>query len=74
MLVGLSYENFSYWWCWVHGHNVALYLRERGFDVVALDSLEGSTEFAVNRLRQYNISIIRIDVKSLNKIIRVNAF
>ena len=31
-----------------------------------MDSLERSTEFAVNRLRQYNIPIIRIDVKSLN--------
>ncbi|WP_460173716.1 hypothetical protein [Vulcanisaeta sp. JCM 14467] len=30
-----------------------------GFDVVTLDSLERSTEFAVNRLKRYGIHIVK---------------
>lgn len=44
------------------GHNTAIYLRERGVEVVVLDSLERSTEYAVRRLRDAGVSIIRGDV------------
>ncbi len=47
------------------GHNLAIYLAERGFDVTVLDSLERSTEFAVNRLRERGIPIIKADIRNL---------
>ncbi|MEM1607684.1 MAG: NAD-dependent epimerase/dehydratase family protein [Ignisphaera sp.] len=45
------------------GHNLALYLAERGFDVVVLDSLERSTSFALERLRGRGIPILKVDAR-----------
>ena len=48
------------------GHNLAIGLAEKGFDTVALDSLERSTEFAIGRLKQYGISIVKGNAKAIS--------
>ena len=48
------------------GHNLTLYLAERGFDVTVLDSLERSTGFALERLRGRGIPVLEADVRSFN--------
>ncbi|WP_054843901.1 NAD-dependent epimerase/dehydratase family protein [Vulcanisaeta souniana] len=48
------------------GHNLAIYFISKGFDITVLDSLERSTDFAVNRLREHGIPIIKADVRSFS--------
>lgn len=48
------------------GHNVALYLRSRGFEVVVIDSLERSSPYALRRLSMYEIPVVNNDVRSFN--------
>ncbi len=45
------------------GHNVALYLRNRGFEVVVVDSLERSSPYALRRLSTYEIPVVNSDVR-----------
>lgn len=45
------------------GHNVALYLRNRGFEVVVVDSLERSSLYALRRLSTYEIPVVNSDVR-----------
>ncbi|MEM1557509.1 MAG: NAD-dependent epimerase/dehydratase family protein [Thermoproteota archaeon] len=44
------------------GHNLAIYLKNSGFEVGVLDSLERSTVFAVKRLSEANIPVARMSV------------
>jgi len=46
------------------GHNLATRLKKNGFEVIVLDSLERSTGFAVERLKEENIPVVRAGVKS----------
>ena len=45
------------------GHNLALYLASRGFDVAVYDSLERSSGLGVSRLREKGVPIIVGDVR-----------
>jgi len=45
------------------GHNLALYLADRGFDVVVYDSLERASSLGVSRLREKGVPIIVGDVR-----------
>jgi len=45
------------------GHNLALYLANRGFDVVVYDSLERASSLGVSRLREKGIPVIVGDVR-----------
>ena len=45
------------------GHNLALYLANRGFDVVVYDSLERASSLGVSRLREKGVPIIVGDVR-----------
>jgi len=47
------------------GHNLALYLSERGYEVAVIDTLERATPFAMRRLRSAGIPIYRINVREL---------
>jgi len=44
------------------GHNVAMFLRDFGFDVVVFDSLKRSSESSVKRLIERNIPMLKGDV------------
>ncbi len=46
------------------GHNLAIRLKNKGFEVSVLDSLERSTGFAIERLKEENIPVVRAGVKS----------
>jgi len=46
------------------GHNLAIRLKNNGFEVSVLDSLERSTGFAVERLKEESITVLRAGVKS----------
>jgi len=46
------------------GHNLAIRLKNNGFEVSILDSLERSTGFAVERLKEESIPVVRAGVKS----------
>lgn len=48
------------------GHNVAIYLKSRGYEAIALDNLKRTTEFACKRLAAYNVPIIKGDVLNTN--------
>lgn len=41
------------------GHNLAIYLKNNGFNVKVLDSFERSTDFAVKRLREADIPMVK---------------
>lgn len=45
------------------GHNTALYLAERGYEVLVVDSLERSTRLALERLSRSGIRVVRDDVR-----------
>ncbi len=45
------------------GHHVALRLASRGFDVVILDNLAGSTGYALSRLEEAGVPVVRGDVR-----------
>ncbi len=45
------------------GHNLALHLVRKGYDVVVVDSLERSSSFALRRLEESGIPIIKADVR-----------
>ncbi len=47
------------------GHNVALHLFSRGFEVVVYDSLERASGLGVRRLREAGIPLERVDVRSV---------
>lgn len=50
------------------GHNIAIRLKEKGFRVQVMDSLERSTELAVKRLREANIPVTKAEVKNFEEI------
>ncbi|MEM2293940.1 MAG: GDP-mannose 4,6-dehydratase [Candidatus Bathyarchaeia archaeon] len=55
------------------GHNVAIFLRDFGFDVAVFDNLKRSAEFSVKRLAERNIPLIKGDVlnaHTLNEALR----
>ncbi|MEM2078849.1 MAG: SDR family NAD(P)-dependent oxidoreductase [Thermosphaera sp.] len=45
------------------GHNVARYLAKRGYDVVVVDTMERSSAFALRRLEELGVPIVRADVR-----------
>lgn len=45
------------------GHNLALYLHERGFSVVVLDSLERASPVALKRLAEHGLAVVKGDVR-----------
>jgi len=44
------------------GHNLAIYLKNNGFSVKVLDSFERSTDFAVRRLREADIPMVKASI------------
>ncbi|MDW8034562.1 MAG: NAD-dependent epimerase/dehydratase family protein [Nitrososphaerota archaeon] len=50
------------------GHNLAIYLKNNGFNVEVLDSLERSTDFAIKRLKEAGIPIIRASITTIDGI------
>lgn len=48
------------------GHNIALYLKNRGFEVVVIDSFEHSSPYALRRLNTYEIPVINSDARIFN--------
>lgn len=50
------------------GHNLAIYLKNNGFDVEVLDTLERSTSFAAKRLNEANIPVTRISIMKTEEI------
>jgi UDP-glucose 4-epimerase len=46
------------------GHNLAIRLKNNGFEVSVLDSLERSTGFAFERLKEENIPVVRAGVEN----------
>jgi len=53
------------------GHNVVLYLFERGFDVVVVDSFERASPIGVRRLEEIGVRIVRADVRNTGVISRI---
>lgn len=45
------------------GHNLSIYLADKGYEVEVLDSLERSSQRAIELLKSKNIRITRMDVK-----------
>lgn len=45
------------------GHNVAIHLSSRGYDVIVLDNLERASKWALEKLEEHGIRIIRRDVR-----------
>lgn len=45
------------------GHNLAVYLKNRGYSVVVLDNLERSSSRALTKLRELEIPLIKSDVR-----------
>jgi UDP-glucose 4-epimerase len=45
------------------GHNLALYLKNSGYNVIALDNLERSTNRALLKLKELEIPLIKCDVR-----------
>lgn len=50
------------------GHNVAIYLKSHGYNVVALDNLRRATQFACERLNVHNVPLIRGDVLNVGSL------
>jgi len=50
------------------GHNLAIYLNNSGFDIIVLDSLERSTDFALKRLNEAGIPLARASIMKLDEI------
>ncbi len=46
------------------GHNLVLYLIKRGYDVAVVDSIERSSRYALARLEESGVPIIKADVRS----------
>jgi len=44
------------------GHNVALFLKEHGYDVLVLDNLRRASDLALDRLNAYSIPVFEADV------------
>lgn len=44
------------------GHNTAIYLKNYGYDVLVLDNLKRSTDFALKRLLVHDVPIIKGDI------------
>lgn len=53
------------------GHNLALFLKEKGYSVTAFDSLERSVESAVKRLKAAGMLFVRGDIRDTNKLAEV---
>lgn len=45
------------------GHNLALHFVRRGYDVTVVDSMERSSEYALRRLKELEVPIIKADVR-----------
>jgi UDP-glucose 4-epimerase len=50
------------------GHNLAIYLKRNGFNVIVVDSFERSTGFATNRLQEENIPVMRTSIMDMERI------
>jgi UDP-glucose 4-epimerase len=50
------------------GHNIAIRLKEKGFEVEVLDSFERSTELAVKRLREAGVPVTRVEIRNINQV------
>ncbi|MEM0105408.1 MAG: NAD-dependent epimerase/dehydratase family protein [Zestosphaera sp.] len=48
------------------GHNVALHLEGRGYDVSIVDSMERSSKHALRRLEGFNVRVVRADVRTFS--------
>jgi len=48
------------------GHSVAIYLKNKGFEVVVVDSLERSSPYALRRLNMCEVPIVNSDVMIFN--------
>lgn len=48
------------------GHNLALHLVKKGYDVVVVDSMERSSDYASRRLEEFRVPVIRADVKEFS--------
>ncbi|MEM4686441.1 MAG: SDR family NAD(P)-dependent oxidoreductase, partial [Zestosphaera sp.] len=45
------------------GHNLALHLIRRGYDVVVVDSMERSNDYALGRLKKFGVPVVEGDVR-----------
>ncbi|MEM2930165.1 MAG: NAD-dependent epimerase/dehydratase family protein [Thermoproteota archaeon] len=50
------------------GHNLAIHLKNRGFEVKVLDSLERSTGLAVKKLEEAGVPVTRAEVTSMDDV------
>jgi len=50
------------------GHNVALYLLGRGYDVLVVDGLERASPLGIRRLKDVGVDVIRADVGDLLRV------
>ncbi|MEM3713234.1 MAG: NAD-dependent epimerase/dehydratase family protein [Thermoproteota archaeon] len=50
------------------GHNLAIYLKNNGFNVKVLDSFERSTDFAVSRLKEANIPMVKVSIANTEEV------
>lgn len=48
------------------GHNIALHLVREGYEVVAVDSTVRSSEYALARLKEFGVPVIKADVRDFN--------
>lgn len=48
------------------GHNLALRLKGKGFEVQVLDSFERSTELAIKRLREASIPTAKVEIRNIS--------
>jgi len=53
------------------GHNIAIYLYEKGFDVVVVDSFERASSIGVRRIVEAGLEIVRADVRNTEVISRI---
>jgi len=45
------------------GHNLALHLIRRGYDVVVVDSMERTSDYALRRLKEFGVPVVEGDVR-----------
>jgi len=53
------------------GHNIALYLYEKGFDVVVVDSFERASPIGVKRIVEAGLEIVKADVRNTEVVSRI---
>ena len=50
------------------GHNIAIHLFSKGFDVVVYDSMERASRLGVMRLERFGVPVVRVDVMGVRNL------